>query len=98
MMKAYRVRYTPESSRIIKKRHPTIKAAVRSAMRHLLRYPLAGKELQLDLSGFRSLRVGRYRIIDRIVEEESCLEIHYLGPRRDVYESLRDLLSGKERK
>ena len=57
--------------------------------------PLDGRELQLELKGFRSLRVGKHRIIYRINEEESCVEIHYVGPRRDVYESFRDLLSGK---
>jgi hypothetical protein len=30
-------------------------------------------------------------------EEQSCVEIHYVGPRRDVYESLRDLLAEKTR-
>ena len=45
--------------------------------------------------GFRSLRVGKHPIICRINEEDSCGEIHYVGARRDVYESFRDLLSGK---
>ena len=93
MMTTYRVRYTPEAARIIKKLHPTIRAALRSGIRDILNDPLVGKELQLELRGFRSLRVSRYRIIYRINEEQSRVEIHYVGPRRDVYESLRDLLS-----
>ena len=93
-MKAYRVRYTREASGIIKRFHPTIKAAVRAGIRDITTDPLAGRELQFELSEFRSFRVSRYRIIYRINEEESCVEIHYLGPRRDVYESFRDLLSG----
>lgn len=94
-MKTYRARYTPEVSRIIKKLHPTIKKAVREAIQDILKNPLVGRELHLELSGFRSLRVIRYRIIYRINDDESCIEIHYVGPRRDVYETFRDLLSGK---
>lgn len=92
---AFRARYTPEGSAIIKKLHPTIKAAVRAGITEIVKDPLDGRELQLELQGFRSLRVGKHRIISRINEEESCVEIHYVGPRRDVYESFRDLLSGK---
>lgn len=92
---AFRARYTPVASAIIKKLHPTVKTAVRTGITELMKDPLDGRELQLELKGFRSLRVGRHRIIYRINEEESWVEIHYVGPRRDVYESFRDLLSGK---
>jgi len=92
MMKSYRARFTPEASRIIKKLHPTIRAALRSGIRDILNDPLVGKELQLELRGFRSLRVSRYRIIYRIVEEQLAIEIHYVGPRRDIYETFRELL------
>lgn len=94
-MKAYRARYTPEASAIIKKLHPTIKAAVKAGISEVVKAPLLGRELQLELGGFRSFRVSRYRIVYRINEAESCVEIHYVGPRRDVYESFRDLLSRK---
>jgi mRNA-degrading endonuclease RelE of RelBE toxin-antitoxin system len=92
---AFRARYTPEASAIIKKLHPTVKTAVRAGITEIMKAPLDGRELQVELKGFRSLRVGKHRIIYRINEEESCVEIHYVGPRRDVYESFRDLLSGK---
>lgn len=92
-MRPYRARYTPEAATIIRKLHPTVKAAVRSGIDELMKAPLAGHELQFELSGFRSFRIARYRIIYRINEEESCVEIHYVGPRRDVYESIRNLLS-----
>ncbi len=94
-MKAYRVRYTPDASRIIKKLHSTIKAALRAGIRDIMKDPLAGRELQFELRDFRSFRISRYRIIYRVNHEESCIEIHYLGPRRDIYESFRDLLLEK---
>ncbi len=92
---AFRARYILEASAIIKKLHPTVKTAVRAGITEIMKDPLDGRELQLELKGFRSLRVGKHRIIYRINEEESYVEIHYVGPRRDVYESFRDLLSGK---
>ena len=94
-MRAYRARYTPEASAIIRKLHPTIKTAVRAGINAIIEAPLVGRELQFELRGFRSLRVGRYRIIYQINEEGSCIEVHYVGPRRDVYESFRNLLSGR---
>ena len=95
-MRAYRVRYTREASAILQKLHPTIKAAVRTGISEITKAPLLGRELQVELAGFRSFRVGRRRIIYKINEEESRIEIHYVGPRRDVYEIFRALLSGKE--
>ena len=94
-MRAYRTRYTQQASTIIKKLHPTIKAAIRAGIGEILKAPLAGRELQYELRGFRSFRVSRYRVIYRINEEEQCIEIHYVGARRDVYESFRELVSGK---
>lgn len=94
-MRAYGARYTPEAWAIIRKLHPTIKAAVRAGISEIMKAPLVGRELQFELNGFRSFRVSKHRILYRINEEESCVEIHYVGPRRDVYESFRNLLSGK---
>ena len=54
-----------------------------------------GTELTGELDGFRSYRIKRYRIIYRVNEEESCLEVYHVGHRRDVYETLRSLLARK---
>ena len=94
-MRGYRSRYTPEASAIIKTLHPTIKVAVRVGIGEIMETPLAGRELQLELRGFRAFRISTHRIIYKINQEESCIEIHYVGPRRDVYESFRELLAEK---
>ena len=88
-------RYTAESARLISKLPPEIKRLVRSSIDGLLTKPAAGTELAGELDGFRSYRVRRYRIIYRLDEDESCLEIHHVGHRRDVYETLRSLLLRK---
>ena len=87
------VRYTPECARLISKLPPEIKRLVRSTVDTLLAKPKVGTELTGELDGYRSYRVRRYRIIYRINEEDSCIEVYHVGHRRDVYETLRSLLS-----
>ena len=79
-MKTYRVRYTPEASRIIKKLHPTIKAVVRAGIRDIMKDPLTGRELLFELRAFRSFRISRYRIIYRVNHEEEFSAVLPHGP------------------
>jgi len=93
-----RLRFTPEAATRIRKLHPEIKRRVRDGMRQLQNDPLLGHALQFDLAGLRSHRLGGYRIIYRIGDEQDGLDILYVGPRRDVYENLRELLAEKRNK
>ena len=96
-MKRYRARYTMEAAAKIRKLHPQIKREIRAAVQRLLDAPLAGYSLHFELSGLWSYRVRNHRIIYRINENESMLDIVFVGPRRDIYEELRDLLIGTHR-
>ena len=91
-MKAYRARYTTEAAERIRKFHPQIKREIKEGIRQLLISPLVGHSLQFELAGLRSYRIRTYRIIYRIHGDESCLDIIFVGPRRNVYEELRTLL------
>jgi mRNA-degrading endonuclease RelE of RelBE toxin-antitoxin system len=73
---------------------PEVKAAVRRGINELARDPFLGKELGEELTGFRSHRVRSYRIVYQLNEQEHWLVIHYVGPRRDVYEAFTELLRG----
>lgn len=44
----------------------------------------AGKPLEEELAGYRSYRIGRYRLIYRVAEYRLVLEA--IGPRSDIYE------------
>lgn len=88
-MRVYRVRYTPEAARRIRKLHPDIKKQIRAAADRLAQSPLEGYALQGELSGLRAYRVARYRVIYRINDAERAIEILLPGPRRDIYEELR---------
>ena len=94
-MSKFFARYSPECARLIAKLPPEIKRLVRSTIDALLTKHQAGTELTGELDGYRSYRVRRYRIIYRVNEEDSCVEIYHVGQRRDVYQSLRSLLSRK---
>ena len=91
-MKAHRVRYTPEAAALIRRLHPEVKRIVRDGIRALLKKPLLGHELHLELSGFRSHRVKTYRILYQINNPEGSLDVLFVGHRRDIYESFRSLL------
>ncbi len=91
-MKARRARYTPEAAERIRRLHPLIKKEVREGIRSLLDNPLMGYALHDELAGYWSLRVRTYRIIFRPNDDESTVDVVYVGPRRSVYEELRTLL------
>jgi mRNA interferase RelE/StbE len=91
-VKARRARYTPEAAERIRKLHPLIKKEVREGVRSLLDNPLLGYVLHDELAGYWSLRVRGYRIIFRPNDDESTVDVVYVGPRRSVYEELRTLL------
>lgn len=95
-MKAHRARYTPEAAERIRKFHPQVKREIKEGIRELLSSPLAGHTLQFELAGLRSYRIRTYRIIYRIHDDESCLDIVFVGPRRNVYEELRTLLLARD--
>jgi mRNA-degrading endonuclease RelE of RelBE toxin-antitoxin system len=56
--------------------------------------PVSGKPLQEELAGLWSLPVARYRIIYQI--DDAGISVVFLGPRRTVYERLRELLTQQE--
>ena len=77
--------------------HPDIKRKVRAALDRLAQDVEAGKALQGDLHGLRSLRVARFRVIYR-ASARRVIEIVAIGPRDRVYEeTLRLVSAGRKR-
>ncbi|HIE23411.1 MAG TPA: hypothetical protein EYP68_04195 [Candidatus Korarchaeota archaeon] len=91
-MKKYKARFTPETSRIIAHLPPETKRLIRASIDELTSQPFKEDELQMELSGFRSLKPKRYRIIYKVNEVDSSIDIYYVGLRKDVYENFRRLL------
>jgi mRNA interferase RelE/StbE len=92
-MKEIRLKFTPEAARLLAKLHPQAKKLIKSGLDELRQSPYLGDDLQQELSGFKSYKIKRYRILYDINEEEGVIQVYYVGHRRDVYEQFRDLLS-----
>ena len=92
-MKPYRLLYSQTSRRQVAKLNPEIKTVVRSRLDKLASAPYTGKRLERELSGYRSLRAKRFRIIYKVNVENATLEIHYVGHRKDIYELFAELAS-----
>jgi len=70
--------------------HPELKRKVRDSLKIILDNPYEGKALKDELSGPRSLRVGRFRIIYRL--DQTVVEIVAIGPRERIYEDTYRLM------
>ncbi len=88
----YRLRLTDENAALIRDLHPTLKHKVRQALDNVMRHPLCGKPLKDELSGLRSLRVSRFRVVYRPPGPDKVIEIVALGPRKRIYEETLRLL------
>ena len=92
-MRTWKLRFTREASRLISRRHPDAKKLIKQSLSEIRENPYIGKDLQEELSGFKSFKLKTYRIIYDINDENSYVQIYYMGRRRDVYEQFRYLLT-----
>ncbi len=92
-MTGYRVRFTPEAARLVARLHPENKKIIRDALDTLRENPFAGDDLQDELSGFKSFKPKRFRILYTVDESDPMIQVYYVGHRKDVYEKFRLLLN-----
>lgn len=91
-MRARAVRLPDDVQQTIRSLHPDLKRRVRAAIEFLRAEPEAGKALRGELTGWRSLRVGRLRIIYRA--SRWTMDVAAIGPRAAIYfETARRLRS-----
>jgi len=81
----YRLRVPDEVATFLRGLHPRIKAKIKEGLRVISEDPNAGKALREELSGLRSFRVGRFRIVYR-QGRGRVLEVIAVGPRQRIYE------------
>lgn len=94
MKTPFRLRVPDPVARLLRGLHPEMKQKVRSSLARLETEPDAGKALQAELEGLRSLRAGRFRIICRMAERR-VIDIVAVGPRDRIYEETLRLLTSK---
>ncbi|MFH1725995.1 MAG: type II toxin-antitoxin system RelE/ParE family toxin [Elusimicrobiota bacterium] len=81
----YRVRYTQEAARRIRKLDAAVKERIRKAIKKLSEHPASGKCLTGLLSGRWSYRVGDWRILYKVRKSELLILILTAGHRREIY-------------
>lgn len=92
---SFQVKFTVHPSEVAKELPPEIKKAAKKALRQLEENSDLGKELQAELTGFRSYRFMRYRIVYRVVPAKKIVVVWAVGHRRDIYENFSDQFVGK---
>ena len=92
-MKKWKMQFTPEAALLLSKLHPENKRRIKKELEKLKQNPYPGKDLQEELSGFKSFRLKQYLIVYNINEDEKIIQIFYIGQRSDVYEQFRRLLT-----
>jgi mRNA interferase RelE/StbE len=85
-MDEYRLLYSETSRNQILKLHPELKSIIRTRLDMIKKEPYIGKQLERELSAYRSVRAKRYRIVYKLNEATRTIEIHYVGHRKDVYQ------------
>jgi mRNA interferase RelE/StbE len=79
-----KVRVPHDVAEFVRGLHPHLKRKVRASLKIIISSPSDGKPLRDELAGLRSFRVGRFRIVYRVMSEE--VEIVAIGPRERIYE------------
>ena len=89
------IRMSDDVSAFIRTLHPILKKRVHAALHEIRTDPDSGKALQDDLAGYRSLRIGKFRIVYRRGARKE-IEIVAVGPRRTIYEETVRLIAKNE--
>ena len=84
-----RLVYTNEAAKIIRKLPAKERGRLGEKLRSLGDDPGLGKKLTAPLTDFRSLRVGKHRVIYRHIPGERLVVIFTLGHRKGIYKKAR---------
>jgi mRNA-degrading endonuclease RelE of RelBE toxin-antitoxin system len=89
------IRMSNDVSAFIRTLHPILKKRIHAALQEIRTDPACGKALQNELEGYRSLRVGNFRVVYRSGDHNE-IEVVVVGPRRTIYEETVRLIARKE--
>jgi len=89
--KIHRLRVPDEVASLIRCMHPQLKRKIRAALQVIQTDAGVGKALRDELAGLRSYRVGRFRIIYRVISGP-YIDIVTVGPRKRIYQETYRLI------
>jgi mRNA interferase RelE/StbE len=82
------IQYSNEAARTISKLPADDRERLAAQIQTLADSPGRGKQLKSSLSGWRSLRVGHYRVIYQYFPDEHRIMILTLGHRKDIHKKI----------
>jgi len=91
-MSVRRLKIPDETADLLRTLHPDLKRKVKAALQTVLNDPLSGKVLKDELEGLLSFKVGKFRVIYKIVKDKGIIEVVAIGPRKTIYEETFRLL------
>jgi mRNA interferase RelE/StbE len=86
---AYRLLYLPGAEKDIRALPGKVAERVRHGVERLAENPRLGRRLAGELVPFWSYRVGDYRVVYEIRDDELIVLVVMLGHRREIYERAR---------
>ncbi len=86
---SYFIELTEEAESSLKKLHIDNQRRIRKLIKQLKDNPELGKKLIMELSGFRSLRIGKYRAIYAVNRNKHIISILEVGHRKEVYDKIK---------
>ena len=90
--RAYNFRLPDDLADSVRHMHPHLKKKIRAALNMIATEPDSGKALRWELSGLRSFRAGRLRIVYQVTDQTE-IELIAIGPRAHIYEETLRLIS-----
>ena len=81
----FSVRIKASAAKALKKIPKSDRTRLINAIDRLRDTPMAGGTLKGEFAGLRRLRMGAYRIIYEVVEDELVVLVVRIGHRKDVY-------------
>ena len=91
-MSVRRLKIPDETADLLRTLHPDLKRKVKAALQAVLNDPMSGKVLKDELEGLQSFKVGKFRVIYKIVKDKGIIEVVAIGPRKTIYEETFRLL------
>ena len=89
----HRLRIPDDVAALIRGMHPDLKRKIRGALGIIVAAPDSGKALKDQLSGLRSFRVGKLRVVYKV--SRRTIQIVAVGPRSRIYEETFRLIRTK---
>ena len=86
-----RLRVPDDVAALVAGLHPQLKRKLRNALGELLVDPEIGKALKDQLTGLRSFRIGKFRLVYRATPK--IIEVVAFGRRERIYEETLRLVS-----